>query len=59
MIGTISRGYAAGATTKSTIMTARNLDTWEGAKKVFSWGERPAGQPCSRAREISQGGVGR
>lgn len=51
MTGVTCRGFVATATIRSITMMARRRDG-EGAKKVFNWGKRPAGQSRVRTREI-------
>lgn len=47
----------AHATTTRLHMMAVATGKGVGAKKVFVWGWRPAGQSCAFTREIRQGGV--
>lgn len=56
MIGVTSNRCAGVVITKSIITTVRRGEG-VGAKKVFTWGARPAGQSCAFTREIRQGGV--
>jgi len=50
MIGRTFKGCAVDATTRNIIMMGRRPR--QGYKKVFDWGNRPAGQSCARTREI-------
>jgi hypothetical protein len=50
MIGKTFKACVVDATTRNITMTDRRPG--QGYKKVFDWGNRPAGQFCARTREI-------
>lgn len=60
MRATTNHSVAGATTTRLHMMAAEvgvGVGVGVGAKKVFTWGARPAGQSCACTREIREGGV--